>query len=548
MNTKEVNGSSATAHLPACPCRCAALQAPRSGAPQAPARHDGPAIRAGGVLFAVFLLSACAVGPRYHKPAVAAPPVYKETDGWKPATPADAADRGPWWQLYHDPVLSDLEAQADAANQTIAQAVATYEQARQLARADRATLFPTLSASGSGQRASSGTRGRTSTGITGSSTGTGSTTGTGSGGSTFSVTPSTTIANSFSASLGASWTPDFWGRVRRLTESDVEAAQASAADLANARLSIEATLASTYFQLRIADERVRLRQLAVNDYTRTLDIAKNKYAVGVVARSDLASAQAQLDAARAQLIDAGITRAQLEHALAVLVGRAPGQFTLPVQPALSVIVPRIPAQIPSALLERRPDIAAAERNVAAANARVGVQTAAYFPQITLSGDGGFASNAIDTLFQAPNRFWSIGANLGETLFDFGRRRAEVAAAKAAYDAQVAAYRGTVLRGFQQVEDNLVSLRLLGDEAEVQANAVKEATQAAEIAMNEYRAGIVDFTTVANAQVTEITNRQTALAVLQNQLNASVGLIEALGGGWDAADLPNRHAVLTGAKR
>jgi len=482
------------------------------------------------------LLAGCAVGPNYQRPKAPVPPAFKEADGWKQATPADAGDRGHWWQAFSDPILNQLEDDAATANPTIAQALANYEQARQVARGDRATFLPTISATGSAQRSHTGSGRSVSSGS--SSTGTTP---------TITSTPGGSINNSFSTSLGASWTLDFWGRIRRQVEADVAAAQTSAADLANARLSIQATVAETYFQLRVADERVRLRQIAVDAYSRTLQIAQNKYGVGVVARSDVISAQAQLDAARAQLIDAGIQRAQLEHALAALVGKAPGQFNLPPQSALPVQMPAIPLALPSELLERRPDVAAEERNVAAANARIGVQVAAYFPQLTLSANGGYTSSALGSLFNAPNRFWSLGANLGDTLFDFGRRGAEVAAARASYDAAVAAYRGTVLRAFQQVEDNLVALRLLEQEAQVQENAVNEAAEAARIAMNEYRAGTVDFTTVANAQVIEANNRQTALTVLQNRLNASVALIQALGGGWRSDNLPDSHAVFSGKK-
>lgn len=465
------------------------------------------------------VLAGCAVGPHYARPSAPMPAAFKEAGDWKPAAPADATPRGPWWEAFNDPVLAQLEQRATESNQSLAQAAANYEQARQLARADRATLFPSISVSGSAQRSQSGS-GRATVSPSGSI-------------STSSNGPN----NNFSASASASWTPDFWGRVRRLTEADVANAEATAADLANARLSIQATLAQTYFQLRIADERVRLRQTAVDAYSRTLQIAQNKYNVGIVARNDVISAQAQLDAARAQVIDAGIVRAQLEHAIAVLVGQAPGDFVLPLQPALNVALPSVPAQMPSALLERRPDIAAAERSVAAANARIGVQTAAYFPQLSLSADGGYNSSVIGKLFNAPNRFWSLGANLADTLLDFGRRGAEVQAARAAYDASVAAYRGGVLRALQEVEDDLVSLRLLETEAKVQDNAVTESAEAARIAMNEYRAGTVDYTTVAAAQVAELNNRQTALSVLQNRINATVGLIVGLGGGWTTADLP-----------
>jgi NodT family efflux transporter outer membrane factor (OMF) lipoprotein len=489
------------------------------------------------ILSTLAVVSGCAVGPNYRRPSAPVPAAFKEAPpaGWKPATPGDTVERGPWWQMFHDPMLDDLERQVATANQSLAQAAASYEQARQLARADRATLFPTLSGSASAQRSKSSAGRTLSLGSTQTPTSSSATTRTGG------------VSNNYSASLGASWTPDFWGRVRRLSEADVAAAQASAANLAAAQLSLESTLAQTYFQLRIADERIRLRQNAVDAYSRTLQIAQNKYNVGVVARSDVISAQALLDAARAQLIDAGIQRAQFEHAIAVLVGRPPGEFSLAPQPALSLGVPPLPLTLPSTLLERRPDIAVAERDVAAANARIGVQTAAYFPELTLSANGGYESSVFDQLFRAPNRFWSLGANLGETLFDFGRRRAQTAAARAAYDASVAGYRGTVLRAFQETEDHLAALRLLESEAQVQDTAVREAAEAAQIAMNEYRAGTVDYTTVATAQVTELNNRQTALTVLQNRLTTAAALIEALGGGWQQTNLPSRADVLRTAQ-
>ena len=468
-------------------------------------------------------VAGCAVGPDYHRPTTPAPAEFKEAAGWKAAAPADAADRGSWWEVFHDPQLSELETRAAASNQSLAQVVANYEQARQLARADRTTLFPVLSGSASGQRSKS--PGRPA-----------------SGGAPASASEPT---SSYSASLSASWTPDFWGRVRRLNEADIASAQASAADLADARLSIQATLAQTYFQLRIADERIRLRQTAVDAYRRTLEIARNKYNVGIVARNDVISAQAQLDAARAQVIDAGIQRAQLEHAIAVLVGQTPAEFSLAPHAALDLAMPAVPPQMPSTLLERRPDIAAAERSVAAANARIGVQTAASFPALTLSADGGYTGSPLGELLRTPNRFWSLAAGLADTLFDFGRRGDQVAQTRAAYDASVAAYRGAVLRAFQEIEDELVSLRLLESEAQVQDAAVREAAEAAQIAMNEYRAGTTDYTTVATAQVTELNDRQTALTVFLNRMNSSVALIEALGGGWHSTDLPTAGDVIAG---
>lgn len=464
---------------------------------------------------ALFAAAGCAVGPDYKKPATPVASTYKEAaPDWKTAAPNDAADRGTWWEAFNDPILNDLENQAATANQSLLIAVANYEQSRQSARADRATFFPSISGSASAQRAKSASR----NGIPGS------------------------ITNSYSAGLNGSWTLDFWGRIRREVEADLASAQASAANLANARLSMQTTLATTYIQLRVADERVRLRQNAVEAYRRTLSIAQNKYNVGVVARSDVISAQAQLDAARAQVVDASVQRAQFEHAIAVLVGKAPGDFTIDAQPTLGFAVPAVPSQIPSQLLERRPDIAAAERTVAAANARIGVQIAAYFPDISLSAAGGFSSSTLSKLFNAANRSWSIGAAASDTILDFGRRGAEVAIARAAYDGQVATYRRTVLEAFQDVEDNLSGLRLLATEADIQTNAVNEASEAARITLNEYNAGTVDFTTVVNAQVTELNDRQSALTILQERLVDSVTLIEALGGGWKTSDLPTDSQV------
>ncbi len=479
---------------------------------------------AAGVLFGA---AGCAVGPDYHRPSAPVATAYKEAGDWKPAAPNEAADRGTWWEMFQDPLLNDLETQAATANQSLLIAAANYEQARELARGDRTSLLPTITASGTAQRSKSAARSSSSSS------------------STIIPTLSSGPTNSFSASLGASWTPDFWGRVRRQTEADVASAQASAADLALAKLSTQSELAQTYIQLRIADERIRLRENAVEAYRRTLTIAQNKYKVGIVARSDVISAQALLDSARAQALDASIQRAQLEHAIAVLVGKAAGDFAVAPQPALNFPVPAVPPQLPADLLERRPDVAAAERSVAAANARIGVQTAAYFPNISLSADGGVQSSKLGQLFRTANRFWSLGADVSETLLDFGRRGDQVAATRAAYDASVASYRRTVLTAFQAVEDSLASQRLLAAEAQIQDNAVTEAADAARIALNEYNAGTVDFTTVVTAQVTELNDRQTALTILQGRLLAAVSLTEALGGGWTSAALPSSGQVFSG---
>ncbi len=471
---------------------------------------------------AAAMLAGCAVGPRYQRPEVAAPPAFKEAAGWKPAAPADAVLRGAWWEAYGDEVLTDLEARVATANPTLQQAQANYEQARQFARADRTALLPTVSAVGSTQRAKS-PAGRAAAAPAGATT-------------------------SYSASLQAAWEFDLWGRLRRTTEAAVATAQANAADVALVRLSLQTTLAEDYITLRSLDERRRLLEGAVEAYRRTLTISQNRYDAGVTARSDVVSAQTQLDNARAQLIDVGVQRAQLEHAIAVLTGRAPAEVTIAPQPAFALAMPAIPPQLPASLLERRPDVAEAERQVAAANARIGIQTAAWFPAISISASDGFQGSVLDQLLTAPNRFWSLGAQAAESLLDWGQRNADVRAARAAYDASVAGYRQTVLGALQEVEDNLASLHILEEEAQVEDAAVGEAAEAARIALNEYNAGTVDYTTVATAQVAELNSRISALTILRSRLTSSVGLISALGGGWTTADLPDAHGVYAGEKR
>jgi NodT family efflux transporter outer membrane factor (OMF) lipoprotein len=471
------------------------------------------ALRFASAALGLALVAGCAVGPDYQRPAMPAmPAAFKEAAGWKAATPGDAMVRGAWWEDFHDPLLNDLESQVATANQSLLQAEANYNQARQLVRADRATLFPSISLLGSGTKA-------------------------------HAVVPGS--SSSYLAALEGTWTPDFWGRVSRLTEADTAAAQSSAATLASARLSAQATLAQDYIALRVLDEKKRLLDNQIESYRRTLQISQNKYNVGVSARNDVISAQAQLDATRAQAIDVGVQRAAYEHAIAVLIGRAPGGLTIAVQPGLTLGVPDVPLQLPSDLLERRPDIAAAERSIAAANARVGIQTAAYYPDITLSAEGGYQGSPLDQLFRVPFRFWSLGLSASETLLDFGQRQAEVEQARAAYDASVAGYRQAVLTAFQQVEDNLAGLRIQAEEAKVQDAAVAEAAEAAKITMNEYKAGTVDYTTVVTAQVAELSVRESALAVLQSRLTETVALVEALGGGWDASVLPTPKQVRAG---
>ena len=479
-----------------------------------------PAARRSAALIAasaLALLAGCAVGPDYKRPALATPAAFKENPGWKAATPADGLKKGPWWEVFNDPVLDGLESQVDSANFTVAEAAANYEEARQIARADRTGYLPTVGVLGSGQRSK--------TPQVASATGRGIT------------------ANSFTAEGQASWQPDFWGKLRRLVESDVATAQASAADLAAARLSTEGSLATDYIELRSADDQIRLLENAVEAYRRTLSITKNKYSVGVSARSDVITAQTELDSTRAQLIGVGVQRAQFEHAIAVLLGKAPADFSIARRRDLGLAVPALPPLLPSSLLERRPDIAAAERAAAAANAKIGIQTAAYYPAFSISGAAGYEGDPLNQLISAPFSFWTLGAQATDTILDWGQRHDLVRSARATYEATADNYRQVVLTAFQQVEDNLAEVRILADESQVEREAVAEAQQAAQIALNEYNAGTVDFTTVVAAQVTELTNRETALNINESELTSSVALIQALGGGWTTGDLPKPSQVV-----
>ena len=455
------------------------------------------------------LLSACGtVGPDYRRPEVEVPAAYKERPGWKLIAPQDEQDRGPWWAVYRDPVLDELERQVDVSNQNLKRAEAAFREARAALEAARAGLFPTLAASGSARR--SGARGS-------------------------AVQPST-VENNVGLSLGAAWEPDIWGKIRRTIEGAAANAQASAADLANARLSAQAALATDYFELRILDEQKRLLDTAIEAYAQTLQITQNQYAAGFIALADVITAETQLKTTQAQAINVGVLRAQLEHAIAVLTGRPPAEFAIMPAP-LTVGVPDIPAGIPSTLLERNPAIAAAERAVAASNAQIGVALSAYYPDITLSASYGFASAAVGTLLHASNALWSLGAGVTETLFDAGARHARVAEAQAIYDQSVAAYRQTVLSAFEQVENQLAALRILAQESVVRDDATRLARQAVQLTINEYQAGTVPYTSVVTAQTTELANEQAALTVRQNRLVASVALIEALGGGWNVSQLP-----------
>ncbi len=474
------------------------------------------------------LVAGCTVGPDYRRPSAVISTQFKEAEGWRPADPTDAIDKGAWWSIFHDPALDTLERRVAISNQTLKSYEAAYRQAHQIVKEARASFFPVLTANASiqDQHSPGGSFTTTAGGATVvSSGGTNATNNLGS---------STTT---YSASVDASWAPDLWGRIRRTVESDVADAQASAADIANARLSAQSELAQDYFQVRVLDDQTALYRDTVAAYRKFLQLTTNQYKAGVAARADVISAQTQLLSAQAQLVDIGVARGQMEHAVAVLTGVAPADLTIP--PAkLSRDIPVAPTGVASALLERRPDIAAAERRADAANATIGVEEAAFYPDVTLSGSyGGAQSGGVGRLFNLSNALWSVGSQAAETLVDFGARRASVRAARAAYDQEVAVYRQTVLTAFQNVEDELVALRVLEQEYAVRLQAEQAARQSQDLAVNQYRAGQVNYTTVITSQATALQASQSVLTVLQQRLQASVGLVEALGGGWDESELP-----------
>jgi NodT family efflux transporter outer membrane factor (OMF) lipoprotein len=479
----------------------------------APRRPVATALAASIAVSLAAMLAGCAVGPDYQRPAVAVPASYKEApQGWKVAQPADQIDRGNWWTIYNDPQLNELETRLNASNQTVAQFAAAYRQARALVGEARAAYFPTVGLTASASRGSSG-----------------------SGTSSANFPSQSRVSNSFSLGLDATWEPDLWGSVSRAVNAQQAGQQSAAADLANARLSAQATLAQNYFQLRSLDAQQRLLDDTVAAYAKTLQLTQNQYAQGTVARSDVIQAQTQLQSAQAAAIDNGVARAQFEHAIAVLIGEPASAFSLPAMP-LDATPPAVPAQMPSAILERRPDVASAERKAAAANEQIGVEIAAYFPTLTLSASGGFQSTVLSQLLRAPSRFWTLGPDIAATIFDGGLRHARTEAARAAYDQSVATYRQTVLAAFQDVEDNLASLRILENEIVVQQQAVESARQALAIVNNQYKAGTVAYLNVLIAQTTAFTAEQKLASIGGQRMVSSVGLVKALGGGWDVAQM------------
>ena len=418
-------------------------------------------------------------------------------------TPAKCPPWGGWWERYGDATLNSLAERVRISNQNVRQAEAQYRQAKALARQARSDFFPTITGTGSAARGA--------------------------------VQPGASPGATHAVSGEVQWTADLWGSVRRSVESAEASAQASAADLAAMRLSMAAELARDYFQLRILDLERDLYARTIAAYARSLQIARNQYAAGIVTRSDVAQAESQLKSSQASALDLDLERRQLEHAMAVLVGESPAAFSLP--PRLVALgAPDIPAGVPSELLERRPDIAAAERRAAAANADIGVAVAAYFPSLTLSASGGYQSSRLADLLTTPSRVWSLGPELALTIFDGGRRAAATDAARAAFDAAAAEYRQTVLDAFREVEDYLVALRMLEEESRVQAQAVRAACEAESLALAQYKAGTTDYVAVVSAQTQALSNQLTAVSLEGRRIAASVSLIEALGGGWSEADV------------
>ncbi|HYM34045.1 MAG TPA: efflux transporter outer membrane subunit [Steroidobacteraceae bacterium] len=464
---------------------------------------------------AAAFIAGCAVGPNYKRPVVEVPPKFKEAGDWKPAEPKDTAIPTTWWDSFNDPTLNELENQVEVSNQNLRVSEAQYRQARAQVGSARAAYFPTFDVKGAETRGENALQSGASSAATGTSGSTGK------------------IQTTYSATAEANWEIDLWGSLRRSTESARANAQASAADLAGVRLSMQSELANDYFNLRVVDAQQQLLERTVSAYEETVRLTQNRYNAGVAMRSDVVQAQAQLKSAQAQLIDIAVQRAQFEHAIAVLVGKPPAAFTLTATDKIATL-PETPQTVPSSLLEQRPDIAGAERRVASANAQIGVARAAFFPQLTLSGSGGYRSSSTANLFSLPNRFWSLGPGLAETLFNGGARIAANERAVAAYDQSVAQYRQTVLGGFQEVEDNLAELRVLGEEAQVESEAVELARESVRLVTNQYKAGTVAYLNVVNAQTTLYADERTLLTLQGRRFTAYINLVKALGGGWNSS--------------
>jgi NodT family efflux transporter outer membrane factor (OMF) lipoprotein len=466
------------------------------------------------------LLCGCTVGPDYVKPKADTPPAFKEAAGWKVAQPRDEIARGNWWEVFSDTQLSALIEQVAGANQTIAVAQANFQQARALVQGARSAYFPTVGVGAAVTRSTQS--------------------------STLGTQPVARGTNTDYLLQGdVTWEVDLWGRVRRSVESNEAAAQASAGDLQTALLSAQAELAANYFLMRTLDAQRQLLDASVVAYQKSLQLTQNRYAAGIASKVDISLAQTLVKTTQAQAIDTGVQRAQLEHAIAVLIGKPPSELSIPPIP-LSGEPPLVPAGVPSALLERRPDIAAAERRVAAANAQIGVALAAYYPSLTLSASGGYETTNLSEWLTAPSRFWALGpAALAQTVFDGGLRRAQTQQARAAHEGTVASYRQTVLTAFQEVEDNLAALRILQEEALAQKDAVSAAEESVRLTTNQYKAGTVSYLDVVVSQTAALNNQRTAVDIQGRRMTAAVLLVKALGGGWNAAQMPTPEEMARG---
>jgi NodT family efflux transporter outer membrane factor (OMF) lipoprotein len=467
--------------------------------------------------------AACAVGPNYKRPPAIMAPAFKEAppDAFKeaqaagllPAQPADAFNKGKWWEIYNDPALNALEEQVSINNQNVLVSEAQYREAKALVRVARAGLFPTLTAGPSISEAHTGGA-------------------------------AAATRSSFSLPLDVSWEPDLWGSIRRGITGAAATAQASYGDLQNAKLLYQSELAADYFELHGLDGDADLLQRTAASYQDFLTLTRNRFNGGVASDLDVAQAETQLYGTQSSLIDLGVARAEYEHAIAVLTGKPPAQLSVPAA-LLTAPPPPVPVGLPSELLQRRPDIAAAERRVAAANEQIGIAMAAFYPTLSLGASAGFTGGSLAKWFSLPSRFWSVGPSLAETLFDGGRRRAVVAEEQAAYDATVATYRQTVLTAFQQVEDQLAALRILETETAKVQETVKAADRALTVSTAQYKAGTTDYLTVITAQAALLNAQRTAVDLLTRRLTASVSLVQALGGGWDASQLPSQASLKTG---
>jgi len=478
-------------------------------------------------LIALGLLAGCkAVGPDYSRPGYQAPAAYKETGAsavvvpppnpaggsWQPANPSDGLLKGKWWEIYQDPQLNQLEDRIATNNQSLRQATETYMAARDQIKVARANLFPTVSADVAASRNQVSKNGPL-----------------------YSATRSNPYGD-FQVEGEASWEPDFWGKIRRTVEQARENAQASAADMANVDLTLHSEMASDYFQLRGLDSDIKLLEGSVKDLEGQLDLTQRRLTGGVATGVDVAQAQTQLEQVRAQLVDLGVARAMYEHAIGTLANYTPAQFRIPPTP-LDIALPQVPVGVPSQLLERRPDIAAAERRAAAANAQIGIAVSAFYPTVTLNGSGGFESQSIGTLLQGPSALWALGGQAMELLFDAGQRHALTDQARHTYEANASGYRSSILSAFQDVEDQLSGLRILEQETTVERRAVDSAQHSYDLSNQRYKGGVTSYLEVLTAEATLIQNQRTSIDLTTRQFVASVGLVRSLGGGWDSSQLP-----------